>query len=395
MSAVVRLDVARADTFVDVVGRASQRTRPVLTDHRDAQRRYLAAPTELRIVHPDRVGPASDDLRRLARLLSATARFADHLRGLDAAALAAVDAGVEARWHAEVVDTLDLRGHEWLRERVGDVLTWSGRISWLEDLSAGVADHLETAVFRVRTTLRRTTVLLDELVDGTVRRTLLELRELERLLELRPAVDATWLRRVGRASDWMGPAGDAVAGLFAGWEQWDEDELRDDLSSTERVARITGDAVVRGGTQFLVGFGTAAVVAPLVAAAPVTGGASLVAAGAVLVAGVAVGELADRGVDRLLDLAYEADGFEGIADWLDDRGRELRDVAVGAGAWADEQLGDLRDLAGVADRAWDDGVARGREVAADVLDGAVDLVVGGAADLGGHLGGLVGELPWP
>lgn len=391
MSRRVSLDVVRADAFVDVVGRLVARTEPVVEDHATALRRYLAAPNDLAIAHPELAGPAADELRREQRLVAATARFAALLREADVTGLTAVDEADEARWHAEVTDALDVHWWERLRERADDVLTWHGRISWIDGVADDVAGYLETTVARVRSTLRRSTVVLDEVLDGVVRRTVVELRELEHLVELRPAVDASWLRRIGSATDWLGPAGDAVAGVFAGWEQWDEDEHRDDLTSTERVLRTGSDVAVRGGAQLAVGAATTAAAAPFVVAAPATFGASLVVAGAIAVAGVGVGEAVDGGVDALLDRAYEAEWFGRSADWLDGRGRELRDTAVGVGQWSGEQLDQLRELPGVAERAWDVGLDAGRRGFEDAADGAADI----AADLGRHLGGLAGALPWP
>ncbi|MFN2556413.1 MAG: hypothetical protein ABR592_05985 [Nitriliruptorales bacterium] len=221
--------------------------------------------------------------------------------------------------------------------------------------------HIALIVEEVTELYRHTRIVVEEVVDGVVRQFELSIDEFLRLTRWTGrTMDVAWLRR---AAPWLrrvGVVGDVLTFPLAGWEQWEQDASRSDLTSTERALRAGVDGSVRGMAQFLIGTGTGAAAVALVPLGP----PGWAAAGAVIVGGVVVGEVADNLIEDSLDWTYErydwfVEDAAGVIDdsarWIGDRARDLGEAADDAQGW----VGDRAEEFGgwVGDRAEDVGDA--------------------------------------
>lgn len=317
-----------------------------------------AEPNDLGSHLEDLSGALEESLERLALLDELPAAFAAALRELDrsstvtsgrpARVLSVDDPAAFRRAVAEHLllagmptpggdDLLDdlRRAGQWVDEQ-------RNRLSKLGEWFENLPEAVDVAVEYVTTTLRRTVIVVEEITDNAWRQTVVAVDELERVVrEWSVSFDLSALRRAAPFLKKLGLLGDAAAGGFAAWEQWDQDAGEIDVTSTERVLRAGVDGLARGSMQFGISLASGALAAPFLVAVPVTGGLSLIPAGAIIAGGVAFGEWVDPRLGEALDWAYEND--PGILDWsadrIDDAGRGIRD----AGEWGEGEIQDWND----------------------------------------------------
>jgi hypothetical protein len=382
VSDVVRVDPERLRDYSAVTLPAVDAAHDPLAAYRLRLRSYLDAPSDLPSNAVDLSPVVAGMLDTLERLDAVPQRLATVMEELDRRGGAILEARadvVSARLDGDDPDLFDR-----IRAVAEDLAELLGRITPFDEWVTQVPEAVELVVEEITTTLRRTTIVVDEFLDAAWRRTLVTIDEIEATVRrLTVRFDLDWVRRSAPWLRKLGFVGDALAGGLAGLEQWDQDQGRTDLTSTERVLRIGTDVVARGGLQAIIGYGTAGAAGAAVVAAPFTLGGSLVVGGLVIAGGVVVGEVLDAAAAPALDALYETELFGDVADGIDGLGRGLRDGWDAATDWAGQRAD---DIGGVLDA--------GRDLAADGLQGLGDRVSdlrSGISDLGGD---LVGAMPW-
>ncbi|MDP8931244.1 MAG: hypothetical protein M3O70_22410 [Actinomycetota bacterium] len=116
---------------------------------------------------------------------------------------------------------------------------------------------------------RHTRIVVEEVVDGVLRRVEISIDEFLRLTRwIGRTVDVAWLREAAPWLRRMGLVGDALTFPLAGWEQWEQDAGRADLTGTERGVRAGADMAFRGLTQVTIGSVTGVAAAALVPLGP-------------------------------------------------------------------------------------------------------------------------------
>ncbi|HVM00794.1 MAG TPA: hypothetical protein VM324_16005 [Egibacteraceae bacterium] len=141
-----------------------------------------------------------------------------------------------------------------------------------------------------------------------------------------------WLARLGRVARPLGNAFKPLAFVLAGWDQWNRDAHRADVSPTERVLR-TG---LQGGIRGVFALGITAATVAIAGGISLTG-VGLLAAPAILAGGIALAALVDAGLDWVLTKV--------IDDWAKDQIRWVADQVDDLGRWFGDQWGSVTDWA--------------------------------------------------
>lgn len=341
MSRLIRADPARLDHYTEVTVPSIARGRGAIEEYRRAIAAFNAArPNDLGSHLDDLSGPLLESLDRLTRLDELPAAFAAALRHLDHSYTDTADGQVlstEDRDAFHLLVTTHLAAND---DDLFDELRRTGQ--WIEDQRNRLGrlgeylgrfpERIDVSADQLVPVLRRTVIVVEEITANAWRRAVVTVDQWEyAVVRWSTTLDFQAFRRAAPALRKIGVAGDAMSGVYATWEQRDQDTTRTDLSSTERALRAGADGLVRGGAQFAVSAASGLMAAPFVVAAPVTGGVSLIPAGAIIAGGVAFGEWLDPRLGRGLDGFYEvpaiARGIDRAGEGIDAAGRKIRDAA--------------------------------------------------------------------